>query len=230
MMAILNQLIELEEKRVHQSTKSQPLPHATWVHALFEGRRTTETRCLVCETSSFREETFLDVSVTVAPNTSVAGNLRRMAVAELLRDDSKYSCDHCASLQEARRTVSITKLPQVLLVHLQRFCFQEDSMEMQKVSVRVPFSTRMAIPAAHTGHDRRVYELKAVVVHAGTGPNRGHYTCVVHLAGNTWILYDDDLVIPMHEEELESLFGSAVETRASVECGYILLYCLAEPG
>ena len=39
----------------------------------------------------------------------------------------------------------------------------------------------------------RMYDLVAVVVHCGSGPNRGHYISIVKSCG-FWLVFDDDLV------------------------------------
>jgi len=39
----------------------------------------------------------------------------------------------------------------------------------------------------------RLYDLVAVVVHCGVGPNRGHYISLVKSHG-LWLLFDDDSV------------------------------------
>lgn len=39
----------------------------------------------------------------------------------------------------------------------------------------------------------RLYDLVAVVIHCGSGPNRGHYISIVKSHG-LWLLFDDDMV------------------------------------
>lgn len=39
----------------------------------------------------------------------------------------------------------------------------------------------------------RLYDLVAVVIHCGSGPNRGHYISIVKSHG-FWLLFDDDQV------------------------------------
>ena len=39
----------------------------------------------------------------------------------------------------------------------------------------------------------RMYDLIAVVIHCGSGPNRGHYISIVKSHG-FWLLFDDDIV------------------------------------
>ena len=38
-----------------------------------------------------------------------------------------------------------------------------------------------------------MYDLIAVVIHCGSGPNRGHYISIVKSHG-LWLLFDDDIV------------------------------------
>lgn len=50
----------------------------------------------------------------------------------------------------------------------------------------------------------RLYDLVAVVIHCGSGPNRGHYISIVKSHG-FWLLFDDDMVdvgvnVLFHEE------------------------------
>lgn len=39
----------------------------------------------------------------------------------------------------------------------------------------------------------RMYNLVAVVIHCGSGPNRGHYISIVK-SHDFWLLFDDDMV------------------------------------
>ena len=51
----------------------------TWVHPLFEGLLTNETKCITCENVTSRDETFLDVSVDINNNSSVTNCLAKFA-------------------------------------------------------------------------------------------------------------------------------------------------------
>ena len=48
----------------------------TWIHDIFEGTLTNETKCLCCETVRTREESFLDLSLDIEQNSSVTSCLR----------------------------------------------------------------------------------------------------------------------------------------------------------
>ncbi|KAJ2295840.1 hypothetical protein IWW55_005307, partial [Coemansia sp. RSA 2706] len=110
---MLNEIVENVEK-IH---RDQALPGCTgaplegpnlfngktWVHTLFEGLLTNETRCLSCENVTSRDETILDVSVDIHENTSVTNCLNQFAAGELLCHNNKFYCDSCGGLQEAER-------------------------------------------------------------------------------------------------------------------------------
>lgn len=78
-------------------------PDPTWVHEIFQGTLTNETRCLTCETISSKDEDFLDLSVDVEQNTSITHCLRGFSNTETLCSEHKYYCEECRSKQEAHK-------------------------------------------------------------------------------------------------------------------------------
>jgi len=58
-----------------QKTEGQP-SKPTWVHDIFQGTLTNETRCLCCETVRSKDEDFLDLSVDIEQNTSLTHCLK----------------------------------------------------------------------------------------------------------------------------------------------------------
>ena len=83
---------------------------AQWLHDLFEGTLTSETRCLTCENVSQRDEPFLDLSVDLEQHTSVTSCLRRFSEEEMLCERNKFHCDNCGGLQEAEKRMKIRQL------------------------------------------------------------------------------------------------------------------------
>lgn len=81
----------------HQQT------NRTFVHSLFEGTLTSETRCLTCETVSSRDESFLDLSIDIEQNSSITACLRQFSASEMLSQKNKFFCDSCGGLQEAEK-------------------------------------------------------------------------------------------------------------------------------
>ncbi|XP_022176066.1 ubiquitin carboxyl-terminal hydrolase 12 isoform X2 [Myzus persicae] len=151
----------------------------TWVHEIFQGILTSETRCLNCEEVSSKDEDFFDLQVDIDQNTSITHCLRCFSNTEMLCSDNKFKCDNCCSYQEAQ---------------------SDDAVNPD-----------------------RMYNLVAVVIHCGSGPNRGHYISIVK-SHDFWLLFDDDMVDKIDQSAIEDFYGLTSDLQKSSETGYILFY------
>lgn len=128
---LLNKVNEDLEKKQLKKLKDQSVASRTgessktFVNRLFQGVLTNETRCLSCETITNRDEEFLDLSINVAPYTSVSSCLRLFSDSEMLAGRNKFFCDTCSSLQEAEKRMKIKSSPKILALHLKRFRYDE---------------------------------------------------------------------------------------------------------
>jgi hypothetical protein len=234
-----------DDSRALVKSKTRPLDQK-WVHDIFEGRLTSETRCLTCETTSQRDEPFLDLSVDLAPHTSVTACLRKFSEEEMLCERNKFHCDTCGGLQEAEKRMKIKRLPRVLALHLKRFKYTEAvatngivggltdgfyaAQRLHKLFHRVvyPFHLRLFDTTDDAADPDRLYELYAVVVHIGGGPYHGHYVSIVKTHDRGWLLFDDELVEPVDESYVLSFFGGEPVPGANdprqLACAYVLFY------
>jgi len=204
----------------------KPLPERTWIHDIFEGTLTNETKCLCCETISSKDESFHDLSVDIEQNTSIIYCLKNFSCTETLCTEHKYFCEVCGSKQEAEKRMMVKKLPQILALHLKRFKYVEQQQRYTKLSYRVafPLQLRLFNTAKEAQDHDQLYDLVAVVVHCGSGPNRGHYITLVRSSG-FWLLFDDDIVDKIEARSLEEFFGLTTDLQKNqAECGYILFY------
>lgn len=196
--------------------------NSTWVHEIFQGTLTNETRCLNCESLSSKDEDFLDLSVDVEQNTSITHCLDVFSNIETLSSEHKYYCENCCSKQEAQKRMIIKKSPMILALHLKRFKYMESQNRHTKLSYRVVFPLELRI-INQTGSDDRLYDLVAVVIHCGPGPNRGHYISIVKSFG-LWLLFDDEFVDRIDPSSIEEFFGLTSDHQKTSESGYILFY------
>jgi len=210
----------------HTGGGSSKSTETTWVHDIFQGSLTNETRCLNCETVSSKDEDFLDLSVDVEQNTSITHCLRVFSNTETLCGEQKYYCDSCCSKQEAQKRMRIKKLPLILALHLKRFKYVEQYSRYTKLSYRVlfPLELRLFNTSDDAVNPDRLYDLVAVVVHCGSTPNRGHYITLAKSHG-FWLLFDDDIV-DIDPANIEDFFGLAADggMQKNSESGYILFY------
>jgi ubiquitin carboxyl-terminal hydrolase 9/13 len=197
-------------------------PGTGWVHDIFEGVLTSETKCLTCETTSQREETFLDLSIDLEEHSSVTSCLGKFSAEEMLCERNKFHCDHCGGLQEAEKRMKIKRLPKVLALHLKRFKYTEDYSRLQKLFHRVvyPYHLRMFNTTNDADDPDRLYELYAVVVHIGGNAYHGHYVSIIKTKDRGWLLFDDEMVEPVDKHFVRNFFGD----KPGMACAYVLFY------
>lgn len=197
-------------------------PGTGWVHDIFEGVLTSETKCLSCETTSQRDETFLDLSIDLEEHSSVTACLRKFSDEEMLCERNKFHCDQCGGLQEAEKRMKIKKLPKVLALHLKRFKYTEDFTRLQKLFHRVvyPYHLRMFNTTDDADDPDRLYELYAVVVHIGGNAYHGHYVSIIKTPDRGWLLFDDEMVEPVDKHFVRNFFGD----KPGMACAYVLFY------
>jgi ubiquitin carboxyl-terminal hydrolase 9/13 len=214
---------------VMNSTTKTPINSSRWVHDLFEGTLTSETRCLTCENISQRDEAFLDLSVDLEMHTSVTSCLRRFSEEEMLCERNKFHCDKCGGLQEAEKRMKIKRLPRILALHLKRFKYTEDMQRLAKLFHRVvyPYFLRLFNTTDDAEDPDRLYELYAVVVHIGGGPYHGHYVSIVKTQNRGWLLFDDEMVEPVDKRFVTKFFGEGMNAQGhpvNLACAYVLFY------
>ena len=202
-----------------------PQPVKTWIHDIFQGHLTNQTRCLWCENVTSRNEAFLDLSLDIEQNASVSSCLRTFSSNELLACQDKFQCDACGGLQEAHKRMLVKAAPPVLALHLKRFKYIESLGRYKKLMHRVVFPSELKLNnmAEDAPGQDAAYILFAVVVHVGSGPNHGHYVCLVKSHGQ-WLTYDDDTVELIDDAAMQNFFGSTQEHCGQTEHGYILFY------
>ncbi|KAI5998105.1 hypothetical protein EDD15DRAFT_2408702 [Pisolithus albus] len=199
------------------STSASHSLGSTFIHQIFEGTLTSETRCLTCENVSSRDESFLDLSIDIEQNSSVTACLRQFSASEMLCQRNKFFCDACCGLQEAEKRMKIKQLPNVLALHLKRFKYQEDVQKYIKLTYRVafPFELRLFNTIDDVSNPDRLYKLFAIVVHIGSGPNHGHYVSIIKTMG-AWLT-------PVKESDIPKYFGESNSGSA-----YVLYYQAAD--
>ena len=207
---------------MRNTTGTRTPSNTGWVHELFEGTLTSETKCLTCENVSQRDEAFLDLSVDLDQHSSVTSCLRKFSEEEMLCERNKFHCDKCGGLQEAEKRMKIKRLPRILALHLKRFKYTEDLQRLQKLFHRVvyPYHLRLCNTTDDAEDPDRLYELYAVVVHIGGGPYHGHYVSIVKTQDRGWLLFDDEMVEPVDKSYVRNFFGD----RPGLACAYVLFY------
>lgn len=204
-----------------------------WANQLFQGLITNETKCLQCETVTSRDEEFLDLSVDIpagASSFSLTYALNNFSKKEILTQQNKFYCSKCAALQEALKTIKLKSLPEILVINLKRFKYDEEFNKVVKLfdTISYPLKLRLFNTTSNSGksEDRKrdgnfsLYELYALVVHIGGGPLQGHYVSLCKNKAGLWFLFDDETVVLVDEAYVLRFFGGG----PGLASAYILFY------
>lgn len=213
---LINEIIESLNKEIGIENN--------WCNNIFQGLITNETKCLSCEAVTSKHETFLDLSVDIPPGEgaySLNHSLNNFSKQETLTNQNKFYCNTCSSLQEAVKTIKLKKLPEVLVINLKRFKYDESVDKMVKLfdSISYPFGLRLF----NTTDDEQsldLYELYALVIHIGGGPMHGHYVAICKIKAGLWLLFDDETVELVEDSYVMRFFGNG----PGLASAYILFY------
>ncbi len=125
---------------------------------------------------------------------------------ELMIRENQFFCDGCKSKTNAKKTLQISKSPNILILHLNRFYFKKGKTAKIHQPVRFPVSN---LCLNGTGKHSSVasdnkYELFGVIFHSGDCSS-GHYTAATKETFlNQWILYDDEKCYKLSQVDFQN--------------------------
>ncbi|GFQ84296.1 ubiquitin carboxyl-terminal hydrolase 15 [Trichonephila clavata] len=114
---------------------------------------------------------------------------------ESLDADSPWYCPVCRQNQQATKSLSVWKFPEVLIIYLKRFVFH--NFVSIKVEDKVSYPLEgLDLSSYSSGPytEDLIYDLQACVCHFG-GVSAGHYTSYSkHVVTNEWYYFNDESV------------------------------------
>lgn len=92
--------------------------------------------CKGCGSMKQRKEPFYTLQLEVNNQKSIHDGLKKLIQGETIND---YNCEDCSNRCDVEKKTVIDKLPNTLLVHLQRLVFDYDQFCNKKLNSRVEF-------------------------------------------------------------------------------------------
>lgn len=194
------------------------------VSEVFRGTAQTVTRCMQCEKSNKRAESYLDVSLPVEFGKSLTWSLTTHGKDEVMDGSNKYSCDFCCTYQEARQHWRISKVPPLFTVHLKLFAFASSRPLGAKVGAAMPcpFNLRLTKWCTDDCEQRNLeYNLTSIIVHEGSSSSSGHYYAYINVPKLGWYHFDDSEVSVADEDEIRRCLFTSLASRTTA---YLLFY------
>ena len=174
---------------------------------IFEGALQFNTTCLTCEEYCTRNDQFLNLTVPVMSCDqqgrcgliSIYHALNIATSMDWLTADNKYWCSGCGHLTEGRRDTLLSRLPSIMILHINRFIATPTNysrVQIHKTLGNIALPLIMSFKQWTTptcNHRDDPYQLFALVIHTGTSCRSGHYTAIIN-TGEKWAWFDDDSV------------------------------------
>jgi ubiquitin C-terminal hydrolase len=120
-------------------------------------------------------------------NISIQDCINSFLAPEALDANNLYHCNACNANTKAQKKLSIHQTPQLLILQLKRFFYDQTTHASNKINTPVRLVTKLTIPC---GNAMQQYNLKGVVLHSGNLQG-GHYTALVQ-GKNNQILFCND--------------------------------------
>ncbi|XP_015777462.1 PREDICTED: ubiquitin carboxyl-terminal hydrolase 46-like [Acropora digitifera] len=216
-----------------QNGKMEP----TWVHDIFEGILTNETRCLCCETVSCNLRICCRLNLISGQNNSFKDIMNPGERAKEKEKEKHSSTSSVSSKSSASSAGTINggssiqngKMEPTWVHDIFEGILTNETRCLccETVSCNLRICCRLNLISGQNSDDAinhgKLYDLVAVVIHCGSGPNRGHYITIVKSHG-LWLLFDDDIVEKIEAQAIEEFYGLTSEIQKASESGYILFY------
>ncbi|CZT42267.1 uncharacterized protein RSE6_02126 [Rhynchosporium secalis] len=134
--------------------------------------------------------------------TTLSENIQKHLAAEVLQD---YKCESCGKTANNRKTLEITRLPELICIQLNRIGWNRKTGKpvMNRTAVNIPTTLDLSSHQKKKGgkggknlkkiegEQKKIeYELLSVVKHSGSAAF-GHYICAAVGPDGAWKLFDD---------------------------------------
>ncbi|KAI9490566.1 hypothetical protein BDB00DRAFT_875163 [Zychaea mexicana] len=193
--------------------------------SLFQGQYRSRLTCLTCKQTSTTYNTFMSLSLPIPTKSSTSSvNLYQCLDAfvkeETLDNDDAWNCPRCKKPRRSTKSLTLSRMPVVLLIHLKRFSFEGPFRNKLETMVDCPtrnLDLSKYVPSSmippNTERPSFKYDLYGVSNHYGSLTG-GHYTAAVRDGYQGDWHYFDDTRFSMCEE-------NKVVTRAAYNLFYV---------
>ncbi|KAG0092745.1 ubiquitin-specific protease doa4 [Podila epicladia] len=188
------------------------------VVSLFQGQFKNRLCCSKCGKTSTTYNAFMYLALPIKAKVSgrqpqtLASCLNNFVEPETMEGDNAWNCPNCKKPRKATKHLTISRVPDVLLIQLKRFSSDGPFKNKIKAMVQYPIhdldlTKYLPKRAGSAPPESAIYDLYAVSNHSGE-VSSGHYTaCVRGEAPGSWTNFDDTRVSPCDKSVAVSEHG-----------------------
>jgi ubiquitin C-terminal hydrolase len=168
----------------------------------YHGQTKLTITCSCCQTSKEVFEEFNTINLNVEND---APDITSLFVKYLKRETNSdtsnlYFCENCRSEQISDQKISLSILPNILIVVLKRYT------QTSKVNRELKYEDKLFIK---DNHSIKTYNLQSIIHHIG-GLYDGHYSASVKLNGSWYHIDDNSVSVNLTRENAYILFYNKV--------------------
>jgi len=130
------EFINILFERLEQNFKETP--YKQLLQSVFGGKSCSQVLCSKCGYVSATYEDYYTLSLEIKNRRTLGDSLDRFIAESTVSD---YKCSKCQNRVDATKRTIISTLPNVLIIHLQRFSFNFDTLMNEKIHTRLEFPT-----------------------------------------------------------------------------------------
>ena len=184
-----------------------------------------------CGNISERRENINYLSLDIKNTTNVDKCLENFIKEETIED---YHCEKCDKKITNIKNVLIDKIPNFLIIHLQRITFSYETFNMEKINNYIKFDKTLNIKKFTVNKDNDEipseyfdYDLLGIIIHSGTAQYGHYYSCIKEEGENyseNWYKFNDSNV---KYEDYEVITHDAFGSSGPYQYGssaYMLVY------
>jgi ubiquitin C-terminal hydrolase len=217
-------------EKIEESLKNSPQKYLC--DNIVGGSTLQQVKCTnpECGNISERRENINFLSLDIKGCTNVNECLAKFILEEKIED---YHCEKCDKKITNLKRVLVDKIPNILIIHLQRIAFSYETFTMEKINIPIEFNKNLNIKNYTLNKDNNDipseyydYELQGIIIHKGTA-QFGHYYSIIYseekdLSGK-WYKFNDTSVTEVNYDQiLSDAIGSSFSEYDS--SAYMLIY------
>ncbi|EAY11931.1 Clan CA, family C19, ubiquitin hydrolase-like cysteine peptidase [Trichomonas vaginalis G3] len=183
-------------------SKLEGTPEAAEIQKMFCGEQIHHIEFPKVKKSLSNTEAFEDLQLLVKECPDIYKSFQHYISPQKI---DEYKTDEWGK-QKAMISTLFTHLPDVLILHLQRFEFDPNSLSMTKINTRYQFMTEIDMKdfMDEASNESTEFTLTGVIVHSGN-PIGGHYYSYLKTKNDSqWYLFNDSSVRTATEEKAVS--------------------------
>ena len=213
------------------------------INNLFIGKICNVNTCTSCSHKSYRFEDFKAITIEVDQLNDINESLKNYISEENIED---YLCSNCNQKVNLKKATFIAKLPNILIVHLNRikmntetggfekiyskFEFPED-LNLKKYCIEENNNNEQTTKIYKKKDEYYEYKLKGVNIHSGNVEG-GHYISIIKIDNDKWYQFNDSRVSEFDIKNLgKECFGGKKEEDNNEDkknSAYLLFYELSK--